>query len=418
VKTKIIVTTLVIVTLGAVLIFRDFFRKKEMITSIKSFNGIDITKLDFSRETQRLVHKNVSYEIKITIEKNLQNFIKNEISKFKPYYASVVVINNQNGEILSAVGYSGENREFNDYLSFSSTHPSASLIKIVTAADLIENSHFSSDKEVSFLGRATTLYKYQLKRSGGRELTFGEAFARSNNPVFASSALKFSSEKRLLEMANKFGFNRDIVLDVDVKPSSISNAKDDFNFAELASGFTTETMISPLHGALFSMVVARNGTLVRPHLVREYQEIGTDAPEYVNSPVERVISDKTAEEMAQIMNLTLEKGTARKVFRTMSKKLKSELLMGGKTGSITGGLPYGKRDWFTAFAKPKKLKNQGISVCVMIVNDEKWIVRSSFLARRVIEYYFSREFNLALKTTDRSKIIKYYGNQPKSNKRS
>ena len=90
------------------------------------------------------------------------------------------------------------------------------------------------------------------------------------------------------------------------------------------------------------------------------------------------------------MEATVKKGTARKHFRTLKRKLRNELEIGGKTGSITGGLPYGKRDWFSAFAIPKDKKKEAISICVMIINFEKWYVRSARLSQDIIQYYYTK----------------------------
>ena len=53
------------------------------------------------------------------------------------------------------------------------------------------------------------------------------------------------------------------------------------------------------------------------------------------------------------------------------------------------GLPYGKRDWFSAFAIPhKSSQDKGISISVMNINLEKWFVRSTVLAKNIIEFYY------------------------------
>ena len=71
--------------------------------------------------------------------------------------------------------------------------------------------------------------------------------------------------------------------------------------------------------------------------------------------------------------------------------MKKKLIIGGKTGSITGGVPNGKRDWLTVFAMPKNpLYGKGISVAVMNINVKKWYVRSTFLAKKVIEFYYKK----------------------------
>jgi hypothetical protein len=82
------------------------------------------------------------------------------------------------------------------------------------------------------------------------------------------------------------------------------------------------------------------------------------------------------------------RGTARGAFRRMRKSLKDNLIIGGKTGSITGGEPFGKRDWFVSYARPKNGKDQGISIAVMIVNIKKWYIKSPYLAKNIIQYYY------------------------------
>ena len=72
------------------------------------------------------------------------------------------------------------------------------------------------------------------------------------------------------------------------------------------------------------------------------------------------------------------------------KRVLNSLNIGGKTGTITGGLPYGKRDWFVSYAIPKNNFDKGISLCVMIVNVKKWYIKSPVLAKNIIEYYYSR----------------------------
>ena len=71
--------------------------------------------------------------------------------------------------------------------------------------------------------------------------------------------------------------------------------------------------------------------------------------------------------------------------------MKKKLSIGAKTGSITGGFPEGKREWVTAFATPKdERKGKGISIAVVNILNKKWYVRSSYIAKKVIEYYFSK----------------------------
>jgi hypothetical protein len=75
----------------------------------------------------------------------------------------------------------------------------------------------------------------------------------------------------------------------------------------------------------------------------------------------------------------------------MRKNLHKKLEIGAKTGSITGGFPFGKHEWITVFARPKagKKGDKGISVAVLNINKEKWYVRSGYIAKKLIEYYYN-----------------------------
>lgn len=105
-----------------------------------------------------------------------------------------------------------------------------------------------------------------------------------------------------------------------------------------------------------------------------------------------VLTSKTAEDLRTLFMATVTEGTARASFRR-SQYLLQKLEIGGKTGSLTGGEPFGKRDWFVSYAKSQEDKNdKGISICVMIVNQKKWYIKSPLLAKNIMEYYYSHIF--------------------------
>jgi peptidoglycan glycosyltransferase len=152
-------------------------------------------------------------------------------------------------------------------------------------------------------------------------------------------------------------------------------------------------MISPFHGAVMASIVGNNGYLKRPSLLSEVKEVESGKtvwkPQY---QIERVLSEDSAEEMKELMTYTVKRGTARSAFSRMKWKWRKSLEIGGKTGTITGGVPYGKRDWFVSYAKPIDSEvDSGISVSVMIVNKEKWYVKSAYLANLFIQYYYDQK---------------------------
>jgi len=380
------------------LCFANFNFSKDL--SLKSFN-FENFKEEFTRNvlgtdgwptTIKLNERD--YALTYTFNEKLTNYVKRQLRRYRSDYTSVVIIDNNTGEVLTAIDYTRETKKFTKKLAFSTTNPAASIFKVITAADLIENTEVNKDTKFSYNGKSTTLYKYQLKDKKNRwtrKQDFERAFARSNNVIFAKAAVNNSSIQSIFTTANKFGFNEDLMQVIDFGSSILFSAQTDYNLAELASGFNKGTMISPVHGAVISSIIANDGVMKKPHVVKSIRDISMERevwkPSYILS---RAISKDTVSELQKLMMSTVSRGTARGAFRPHKTRKIRDIEIGGKTGSITGGLPYGKRDWFVSYAKPKDDRDdKGISICVMIVNVKKWYIKSPYLAKNIIQYYYN-----------------------------
>lgn len=336
---------------------------------------------------------NRKYEVTYTLNNKLVKYIEKQLKRFRSDYTAVVVIDNNKGEVLATVDYDKSKKKVGHNLAFSATNPAASIFKVVTAADLIETTDVDKDSLFAYNGKGSTLYKYQLKDKKNkwtRKIPLKNAFAYSNNVVFGKAAINNLNPDSLEDMATRFGFEKPILQMVKIGSSQVHESSSKFSLAELASGFNRKTLISPMHGALIPSIIASNGVLRWPTLIRDVKDKEQNRvvwhPEY---KVERSISKDTAKELRDMMQLTVLRGTARGAFRPWKTKKIRDIEVGGKTGSITGGIPFGKRDWFVAYAKPKDSEDKGISICVMIVNVKKWYVKSSYLAKNIIQYYYN-----------------------------
>ena len=376
----------------AIQLFKAFVPSPEQPTFPVAFSPLQLETLDLDAPTFELTYQGKHVTAATTIHHPLQEYIKGQLQRFKPDHAAVVVIDNKTGKILAGVGYSKETNSFDYDLIFSNTHPSASLFKIVTAADLLENTLMAGDSHFNFYGRSSTLYKNQLKdspRPGSRKISLNDAFARSNNPVFGKAAIKYSNDDRLVEMAERFGFNGQLMNDISLKSSVFRAPTSEYNRAELASGFNRETNISPIHAAILAQIIANEGMMVGPRIIEQFSDEKLNESLFSLSSTKDVISRESALELKNMMKLTIKKGTASKSFRGFSRGKYKNIEVGGKTGSITGGDPFGKRDWFAGFSYRKHDAQNGISISVMMVNKKKWIIRSSAMARRIFERYYS-----------------------------
>lgn len=333
-------------------------------------------------------------KVEYAFNSQLDAYIRKLLKSYRSDYATVAVIDNETGEVLAAVGVEGKTNNIDTNLVLSSTHPSASLIKMVTAAELLQNTKVTRETPFEFRGRSTTLFKYQLNNSTNnrwdKTQTFETAFAKSNNVIFGKAAINNISSEKLVRMAENFGYNHPIMPELQFVQSRIGTASDDYHLAELASGFNDETVISPIHAAAMASIIANNGVMKNPILISRILDTDGESIWQNTLTEKRVLSAETAREMQEMMGMTIDGGTARKSFRKMNTGYKNALDIGGKTGSITGGKPFGKRDWFAAYAIPRDHeRGKGISISVMNVNVKRWHVKSTMLAKNIIEYYYN-----------------------------
>jgi cell division protein FtsI/penicillin-binding protein 2 len=379
------------------------FIKDNSLFIPQNFSGkVESVSFDFSKILsshkswgEQLNYDSTKYKVQYTFNFDLENFIKKQLSLYHPDYTSVVVLDNETGHVLAAVDYARRTNTFGRDLAFTNSHPAASIFKVITAADLLENTHIKTDTEFSFTGRSTTLYRHQLKEPAGRRrmirtLDLEKAFATSNNVIFGRTAIENLTPAGLKKMAEKFGFNKRLVEGIDLAPSVFNMASDQYNLAEFSSGLNDKTLMSPIHGAVIGSVVANGGILRYPIVIKSLESLGDK--KIIFPPLKKddvVLTPRTSEDLRTMFMATVTQGTARASFRR-SKYLLDKLEIGGKTGSLTGGEPFGKRDWFVSYAKSNEDKSdKGISICIMIVNQKKWYVKSSLIAKNIMEFYYS-----------------------------
>lgn len=213
-----------------------------------------------------------------------------------------------------------------------------------------------------------------------RRMTVREAFSRSVNTVFGKLGLFYVGPKELMRYAERFHFNHPIESDMPVQTGYAKIAAEDYwSVVTAASGFTRDNTMSPVQGAMIAAAVANDGVMMEPYLVRSLHDANGEMvyqaqPRQASVALER----KSAENLRVMMRETIRSGTSRKSFRVMNQRTKfDDVEVGGKTGSLTGTDPFGRCDWFVGYMR---YKGQKIAVAALTVNEEKWRVKSSYLA--------------------------------------
>ena len=320
----------------------------------------------------------------------MQTFMEKLIQSYHPDYGAFVAMDAQTGQILSLVSRSRAPEL--GHLALRATFPAASVFKIVTAAAALERKRLTPESHIPFNGGMHTLYRRNVSQvdenKWTRYVTLSEAFAKSINTVFAKIGMYMLQPPEIREFAEKFQFNQPIPADVRVELSHFELPDGDpWAAAEVASGFNRVATLSPLQGALMAAAVANDGVMMAPYLVdRLYTP--EDGMVYSAVPIQLAVAIEgaTAAALRELMHDTVHIGTSRTVFRQLfRRKGYSELEVGGKTGSLQGFHPKGKYDWFVGYARKDSRR---IAVAALTINEERWQVKSSYLAKTFIEEYF------------------------------
>lgn len=315
--------------------------------------------------------------------------------RYQPDYACFVAIDVDSGAILNLTSFIKADEQW-DNLVLRSDYPAASVFKLVTAAAGIDSGKLSPSSIIPFNGKSTTLYKGQVlrhqKTKWTREPTLKESFAKSVNPVFGRIGVFELGGQTLREYANRFGFDRSLSTDFSLPESQVKlDFSDEWQIAEAASGYTRDITLSPVHAAQLAAVVVNRGKMVVPYMVEDIRS--SDGTLLYKASAQQtqqqVISPEAAQQMRALMTETTRIGSARRSFANLGRyKVYKGMEIGGKTGSLTGMSPRGRHDWFVGYAEKN---GRRVAYASLIINKEKWYVRSAYVARQFIYHYFSNE---------------------------
>ena len=318
------------------------------------------------------------------------NYLKT-LDRGKPELIGMVAMDGSTGFIKAMAGFNPDNPATNPCTS--ARYPAASIFKIVTASAAVEKLNYTATTPLYFNGRKYTLYKRQLtnqKTKYTNRVTLETAFSESINPVFGKLGQLALGKEVLINFAEKFGFNQHPDTDFYFSVPHFAATGNDYHLAELGCGFNRDTLISPVFAATMVSAMVNKGQILVPRLVdrisnSDENEIYKSTKEIYKTP----ISPQTAATMKKLMKKTISGGTARKSFRGYSRdKVLSNLLIGGKTGSLSNREHTVKYDWFTGFGQQKETKET--LIVAVVVGHGKYIgTRACVHAKTMLKTYFS-----------------------------
>lgn len=333
-----------------------------------------------------------TYNVKYTIDNELQDTADTLLRRYKPDYGAVFMMDAETGEVLVYSSFQRDSEEPVNLIKRSS-YPAASVFKIVTATTAVDKTGVSADHRIRFNGGNWTLYRRnvmrELQNRWTRSVTLKDAFAKSMNTAFGKVSLKLMEPQDLKDYSDRFLFNQFIPADFYVEPGQarVPDEKS-FHLAEVASGYNRITRMGPVQGALIAASVVNNGKMVIPYIVNELQnEQGQRVYKGEKMTQSPVMSADSAKVVRELMTATVVKGTSRRTFRDFVRDKKLQhVKVGGKTGHLYGNDPRGTVDWFVGYASDKDRK---VAIAAVLVNKKYWRVKSSYLSQRLFRKYFT-----------------------------
>jgi cell division protein FtsI/penicillin-binding protein 2 len=183
----------------------------------------------------------------------------------------------------------------------------------------------------------------------------------------------------------QFGFNREIPFDFRLQTSRAAVPQEPYPMARTAAGFG-DVYLSPVHAALLAAAVGNGGVMMKPYAVDRIEDAaGTVGYRAEPAVLGRCVSPETAKSVAEMMRMTVTRGTSTKVFARYARKLWQDVKIAGKTGSLTGDNPPGMYEWFIGFAPAE---NPKIAVASLVVNHDLWHIKGTYVAQAVMREFF------------------------------
>lgn len=319
---------------------------------------------------------------KLTIVEPLQERLSQYIRNRRSPIAALVMADARTGKVLAMVqGKPPRQWGGTQHTALHNTFPAASIFKNVVAAAAIEYNDMDPNRDIGLRGVCGKVYSNGtwLRGSGSlRNMTLHKAYGRSCNGFFAKIAVKNTGLGGILNMAEKFGWNRDHIPADFMLPSSPFYPPDVSSSSvqtvgKFAAGFGS-VGLSALHAAWQMLVIANDG------VSKDIKLFDTTSSD---TDGRRLLTSRTASKLKAIMTSTVKGGTATSIFRSRRyRSLRHDV--GGKTGTLSLKNPKGITSWFTGMMP---LDKPEVVVAAVVIYENLWLFKAPDLAAEAFLAY-------------------------------
>lgn len=268
-------------------------------------------------------------DIYLTIDERIQLYVEQALdeaySTYAPEKMTVVVSRPQTGEILAMSSRPSFNpNEYSNIENYvnhatSSTFEPGSTFKIVTLAAAIEEGKYNGEDTYQS-GSYTKVPGNTIRdhvRGGWGRISFLEGVQKSSNVAFTILGWELLSKEVFYDYIYRFGFGSLTGIDLPneskgfVKPPHTTYPIDVATMT-----FGQGVSVTAIQQVAAINAIANGGKLMKPYIIDRIEDSNTGDMILKNEPVvrERVVSEKTAKEVADILESVVTDGTGKNYY--------------------------------------------------------------------------------------------------------
>ena len=339
--------------------------------------------------------KNIGDNIITTFDVGLQKKAYDAIGN---YTGAVVVIDPSTGEVLSMVSkpdfdpnqiadiydtlISDENETSLNNRATLGLYTPGSTFKMFTLLEYMRQNQDYSDYLYectgSIIAGDASIGCYNNTVHGSEDLI--SSFSNSCNTSFINLGLSLNVDIFNNDV-KKWLFNKSLPVEFPYSQSKFSLDSDsgEFMTAQTVMG-QGETLVTPLHMAMFASSVANNGVLMEPYMIKYIENYqGTIVEKFNSKEYGNLLTKEEAEVMKTYMRDVVLSGTA--------KELNSDLYNAyGKTGTAELNSQGLENSWFVGFAEKD---GRQIAVAIVFENVYPGQKYGVIAAKQIFDEYFN-----------------------------
>ena len=365
--------------------------------------------------------KNLVLSLDIGLQQKSEEILRDYLRRFGKKKGVVIIENPNNGEILSIVSLpavdsnlfiTGFTKDEYDKLinknpdrplynrAISGEYPSGSTIKPMISAAALQERIIT--ERTTFFSTGGIMYDkwfFPDWAAGGHGLTnVTRAIAESINTFFYIIGGGYKDfiglgMTKLVEYTHLFGLGRELGIDLPNESSGLiptpewkektKNEQwyigDTYHFA-IGQG---DVLVTPLQMVTATAFFANQGTIYRPHLVKEIISPDTNEKTEIQPEIAKAnfISPANIDIVRRGMRQTVTAGSGRMLGAV-------PVAVAGKTGTAQWGTGKTPHAWFTGFAP---YNNPEVAITVLVEEGGEGSVISTQITKDILSWYFSRK---------------------------